>query len=237
MWELFSFGFWRRKKPNLLEEPKGVFLEDFAISSDDFYDAIEAELGDRNIPDLTITRELFREGGLLSSKREYLRMRRERLVFDICAAPFGTSFFFSTRFTEIPVVLYVWQFLVVLGLLAGVGFLYWSMMGPTWGVAMFALNLAAVFLLLRNLAALQLHGLDDFLLQVPVFGILYEAWFRPETYYRIDTRTMYVETVKRIVERKIDEFTGEKGIQLVEIESMQPRELGKLAGALKRWMR
>jgi len=237
MWEFFRFGFWRRKKPVLVEEPKGVFLEDFAISSDDFYAAIESELVARNIPDLTITRELFREGGLLSSKREYLRLRRERLVFDICAAPFGTSFFFSTRFAEIPVVLYVWQLLIVLALLTGVGFLYWAVMGPNWGMAMFALNLLAIFLLLRNLAALKLHGLDDFLLQVPVFGILYEVWFRPETYYRIDTRTMYVETVKKIVERKVDEFTGEQGIQLGEIESLQPRELGKLAGALKRWMR
>ena len=102
MWEYLSFGFWRRKKPTLLEEPKGVFLEDFRIASNDFYAAVEAELTARNIPDLTITRELFREGGLLSSKREYLRMRRERLVFDICAAPFGTSFFFQPGSRRFP---------------------------------------------------------------------------------------------------------------------------------------
>ena len=134
-------------------------------------------------------------------------------------------------------VLYVWQLLIALALLGVGAFVYLLMLGPTWGVTMFALNVAAVFLLLRNLQALKLHRLDDFLLQIPVFGILYEVWFRPETYYRIDTRTMYVETVKRIVERKIDEFTGQQGVQLVEIDSMQPRDVRNLAGALKRWMR
>lgn len=232
-----TFGLWRRKKPELLEDPKAIILEDFSVSSEEFYAAIEAELTAKQIPDLTITRELFAEGGLFSPKREYLRMRRERLVFDICASPFGTSFFFSTRFAQIPVVLYVWQLLLVLLLLAGVGAIYWAVMGPTWGAIMFFLNAVAMFVLLRNLAALKLYRLDDFLLQVPVFGILYEVMFRPETYYRIDTRTMYVETVKQIVARKLDEFTGNQGIQLVEIDSLKPRELGHLAGALKRWMR
>ena len=230
-----TFGFWRRKKPILLEEPKALILEDFSVSTEEFYDAIEAELAAKQMPDLAITRELFAEGGLLSLKRVYLRMRRERYIFDICAAPFGTSYFFSTRFAEIPVVLYVWQLLLVLLILAGIGAVYWFTMGPYWGSIMFGLNVIAAFMLLRNLAALKLYRLDDFLMQVPVFGIVYEAIFRPETYYRIDTRTIYIETVKLIVERKIDEFTGNKGIKLVEIESLKPRELGNLTAALKRW--
>ncbi len=232
---LGTFGFWRRKKPILLEEPKALILEDFSMSAEEFYDAIEAELAAKRMPDLTITRELFAEGGLLSLKRVYLRMRRERYIFDICAAPFGTSYFFSTRFAEIPVELYVWQLLLVLLILAGIAAVYWVTMGPWWGGTMFGLNVVAAFLLLRNLAALKLYRLDDFLLQVPVFGIVYEALFRPETYYRIDTRTIYIETVKLIVERKIDEFTGNQGIKLVEIESLKPRELGGLAAAVKRW--
>lgn len=230
-----TFGFWRKKKPVLLEEPKALLLEDFSISSDDFYRAIEDELIAKQIPDLTITRELFSEGGLLSSKREYLRMRRESYVFDICGAPFGTSFFFSTRFAQIPVLLYVWQLMLVLLVLAGIGALYWYVMGVFWGGVMFGLNVIAAFVLLRNLAELKLNRLDDFLIRVPVFGIVYETFFRPETYYRIDTRTMYIETVKKIVERKVDEFTGSQGIRLTDIESLRPPALGNLAAALKRW--
>lgn len=230
-----SFGIWQRRKPELLEPAQGVYVENFSTSCGDFYSAIETELTNMEVPDLDVSRELFSEGGLLSAQREYLRMRRERLIFDICAAPFGTSFFFSVRFAEIPVILYIWQLLLVLALIAGGGFLYVSYMGAVWGGVMFALNIIAVFVLLRNLVALKLHRLDDFLMQLPVFGIVYEVCFRPETYYRIDSRAMYVETVKRVVQRHIASVTGQEGIQLVEIESLQPRELRHMISALRRW--
>ena len=77
-------------------------VDNFEFASNDFYQRIEQELAARKVPDLEISRVQFSEGGLLSGKREYLRLRRERLVFDICAAPFGTSYFFSFRFVELP---------------------------------------------------------------------------------------------------------------------------------------
>lgn len=230
-----TFGFWRRRKPILLETPKGLYVENFSTSTTEFYTAVEKELTDMKVPDLETSRILFAEGGLLSFNREYLRMRRERLIFDVCAAPFGTSFFFSIRFAEIPVVLYVWQLLLALLFFGGLGILYWHLMGLFWGLAMFAFNVIALFVLLRNVVELRLHRLDDFLLQLPIFGIIYEVWFRPETYYRIDTRTMYIETIKAVVERRIQEVTGVEGVHLVEIDSLQPLELQQLASALKRW--
>ena len=230
-----TFGFWRRKKPEMLEDPKGLLIENFSTSTDEFYRAIEAELSEKKTPDIVISRELFSEGGLFSSRREYLRMRRERLLFDVCAAPFGTSFFFSIRFAEIPVVLYLWQLVLVLAVFAGIGFAYFLALGPVWGTAMFALNVIAVFALLPNLVAMKLHRLDDFLMQLPVFGIVYESWFRPETYYRIDRRTMYVETIKIVVQRHIEKITGQQGIQLLAIDSLQPREIREFGVMFKRW--
>jgi len=232
-----TFGLWRRNKPEMIEDPRGTYLEDFSTSTDEFYSAIEAELVERRFPELVVTRERFREGGPLSARREYLRMRRERLVFDICAAPIGTSFYFSVRFAHIPVILYVWQLLIFCALLFAIFNLYWMLMGLFWGVSMFVLNVIAVFVLLRNAVALELHRLDDFLLRLPVFGIIYENFFRPETYARIDTRAMYVESIKRIVERKLDEVTGQSGVRLTDIESLQPRELTTLTSAFKRWAR
>jgi hypothetical protein len=91
-----TFGLWRRSKPDMIEDPRGTYLEDFSTSTEEFYSAIEEELTTRKFPELTVTREFFREGGPLSAQREYLRMRRERLIFDICAAPFGTSFIFPS---------------------------------------------------------------------------------------------------------------------------------------------
>ena len=139
-----TFGFWRRKKLEMLEDPKGLLIENFSTSADEFYRAVEDELAEKNVPDIELTRELFAEGGLLSSQRQYLRMRRERLVFDVCAAPFGTSFFFSVRFAQIPVVLYVWQLLLVLAVLAGIGFAYYAALGMLWGNVMFVLNVICI---------------------------------------------------------------------------------------------
>jgi len=100
---------------------------------------------------------------------------------------------------------------------------------------MLGLNVVAAFILLPNLVTLRLHRLDDFLMQLPIFGIIYECWFRPETYYREDTRTMYVETMKKVVQRRIDQVTGQEGLQLVQLDSLQPRGLQELTAAMKHW--
>lgn len=65
------------------------------FSSQEFYSAVEQALQAKEIPKIQFRRVSFSEGGLLSSKREYLRVTRKEYVFDICAAPFGTDFFVS----------------------------------------------------------------------------------------------------------------------------------------------
>src|SRR5688572_16224054 len=77
-------------------------VDNFQYATADFYQRIESELAARKVPGLEISRVEFSEGGPLSVKREYLRLKRERFVFDICAAPFGTSYFFSFRLVELP---------------------------------------------------------------------------------------------------------------------------------------
>ena len=77
-------------------------IENFQASPMEFYSQVETALQKRQIPDLKISRVDWREGGLLSAKREYLRVRRKEFVFDICGAPFGTAFFFSWWLGELP---------------------------------------------------------------------------------------------------------------------------------------
>ena len=72
------------------------------FSPQEFYARVEKALKDRQIPDIVIERVDWPEGGVLSPKREYLRASREHVVFDICAAPFGTGFFISTWFDVRP---------------------------------------------------------------------------------------------------------------------------------------
>ena len=73
-------------------------IEGMRFSTKEFYERIEAALLARSIPELEVSRVDFKEGGPLTPRREYLRLRRERLVFDICAMPFGTGFYVSEWF-------------------------------------------------------------------------------------------------------------------------------------------
>jgi hypothetical protein len=54
----------------------------------------------REIPGATTSKVLWSEAGALSADREYFRVTRGRLVFDVCAAPFGKGFFFSWWLAE-----------------------------------------------------------------------------------------------------------------------------------------
>ena len=64
-------------------------------SSMKFYQATEEAITKRQIPDIRLSRIDYREGGIFSAKREYLRVKWKSYIFDICAAPFGTGFFIS----------------------------------------------------------------------------------------------------------------------------------------------
>ncbi len=83
------------KKDTLVFSHWYHLTENFQHSSQEFYSSLEQAIKSRNLPDVRISRIDFREGNLLSAQREYLRVKRKELVFDICAAPFGNGFFIS----------------------------------------------------------------------------------------------------------------------------------------------
>ena len=64
-------------------------------SSNEFYEEIERRLNTQHLDKLKIERVNLFEGGIFSSKREYLQVRRGEHVFHVCAAPFGSGFFIS----------------------------------------------------------------------------------------------------------------------------------------------
>jgi hypothetical protein len=209
----------------LVQEHWYVPLLDFRISTQEFYAAIEEELAERKVPDLEISRVVFAEGGILSAQRQYLRLRRERLVFDICSAPFGTSWFFSLRGSVIPRRLTLWQFAITLAAIGSLLLLYWYNFGLVIGTVALGASVFAVCLLLYF--GNQSSGLDDALMQLPLIGALYEAFFRRETYYREDTRLMYLDIVGRIVRHQMEEFTrlaGVKSLELKECYACRPKE-------------
>jgi hypothetical protein len=197
-------------------------LDNFEYSSNDFYLAVEKELLVRKVPGLEMSRVDLNEGGLLSNKREYLRLKRERLVFDICAAPFGSSYFFSFRFVELPLGIKPAELLVFL---IGAGILFGllaKVFGTVWGIISFLAILGGSIYVMRNAVALGLKDLDGSLLKTPVIGPLYEILFRKETYHRQDTRLMYLSTVNSITETLVEEVTLAKGVKLVKRYDRKP---------------
>lgn len=70
-------------------------IEGFETSPKQYYALVEEAIKRRNLPDIKISRIDWKEGGIMSAKREYLRVRRRDYIFDICGAPFGNGFFFS----------------------------------------------------------------------------------------------------------------------------------------------
>src|SRR4051812_35338263 len=66
-------------------------------STQAFYGAVEQAVNAKQIPEVKFSRVDFKEGGVFSSSREYLRIKRGDLRYDIGGAPFGNGFFVSAR--------------------------------------------------------------------------------------------------------------------------------------------
>lgn len=74
------------------------FIDGMKQSSDSFYRSIEERIGKHALKGVELERVAIAEGGIFSSKREYLQVRRDEYVFHVCAAPFGSGFFVSWWF-------------------------------------------------------------------------------------------------------------------------------------------
>ena len=192
------------------------FADGLSLPPQEFYEAVEKAMADRKIPSMEVSRVEHDEGGLLSGKRLYLRMLRERLAFDTCASPFGNTYFFSCRTVHSPPVLRLWHLAVAFVFFAVVYSQLVRLLGLTFAnIAMVAL-LIAIAETFRNAVGMGLADLDNALMKIPVVGPIYENWFRKETYYRQDTRLAFLNVVPAIIKNVAEDMSGAKGIKLVE---------------------
>ena len=142
-------------------------------------------------------------------------MIRERLAFDTCASPFGTDFFFSWRTVYSPPTVKLWHVLVVIGFFALVFQLLVKPLGIVFAAVAVAALILAIGQVFRNTIALGLSDLDATLLKIQAIGPIYERFFRKDTYYRQDTRLVYLEIVPTLIQKLIEEITADKGVKLV----------------------
>jgi hypothetical protein len=216
-WIDFIFGF-ENKKGEILGHWI-AFHDNFSFPPQDFFDAIQKELEARKFPGIEISKEEFSEGGLLSDKRIYLRLFRERLALYTCAAPFGTGYFFSCRTVYVPALVRLWHIIAALFFFGVVGGLLVQLLGFTFAaVAMVALPFALAAVL-RNAA---MTDLDTLLLKIPVVSTIYEDWFRADTYYRQDTRLIYLQQIPEFIRALAEDITAAKGARLEEQYQLPP---------------
>jgi hypothetical protein len=193
-----------------------VLIDDFETSTPEFYNAIRGALSTRRVPELESSTIEIPEGGAISARRQYLRLRRERLVFDICSASFGTGWFFSCRFGEIPLKFRLLHLLLLLYVLVSILGLFLIVFGFQWGPLLFVLNVFGFTYLLGSVMPMGMYGVDAFLLKVPLLGPCYEIFFRRATYYRDDTRRMYCDTVDTVVRGVVRDVAGTGDVRNVE---------------------
>jgi hypothetical protein len=222
----FVFGF-ENKKGDILDSWI-YFADSFNFPPQEFYAAIEKEMAARRIPGMEISREEFSEGGLLSDKRIYLRLFRERLALYTCAAPFGTGYFFSFRAIYVPALIRLWHLLVLSVFLGVIGNLLIILLGLPFAVVAFITLLFAIAAVFRNATGAAVGDLDTLLLKIPIVSTVYQNWFREDTFYRVDTRSLYLETLPEIVRKLAEEVTAAKGVKLLPQQGHLPAlsELG-----------
>lgn len=197
-------------------------IENFQASPMDFYASIETAVKRREVPNAVTSRVDWKEGGILSAQREYLRVSRGRHVFDICAAPFGTGFFVSSWLAETespfgPLAL----FILIILLFGGMG-LSFQEFGFFWGLLFIFIGFPILFWLFVAFMNTQQEGWDDALVAMPLLGPLYERIFRPETYYKIDTVLMFQQAVHAAVLEAVDQITSAKGIRALSEFERKP---------------
>jgi len=217
-------------------------IENFQTSSVGFYSSVEEALKARKIPGLNTSRVDWYEGGILSERREYLRVSGEQHSFDICAAPFGTGFFFSSWVTRRKarlvflylvgsalLAMFIW-FVLQNGLTALVRNSYRTGMGMIIGplalitgpIILVPLSFLAVLWLIA-IAARRGNGEPEAaILAVPLLGWFYQSVFVPETYYRIDTMLMFQSAVHSAMMEVIDGVTTGKGLRSLSDDDRKP---------------
>lgn len=143
-------------------------IENLQASPMEFYTSVEKAIEKRQLQEVKLLRIDWREGGVMSAKREYLRVRRKEFVFDICGAPFGNGFFVSWWLGELP------------------------------------------------------SGFLALLSSIPIIGLLFKAFIRPDTYYKIDTALMFQSSVRTAVMEVIDEQLQSHGLRSLTDAERKP---------------
>lgn len=161
-------------------------FEGIHVSSVELYSLVEQCMKSRDVPDFQASRVDWHEGGAFSDKREYLRLNRGVMDYYICAAPYGTGFFVSSRLMTPKGI--NWLLVIAVAL---------------FGVLLVPFILIKIFGFFLGLILT---------LGAAVAGIIYVINLNKLTFYRIDTAHMFQQAAHQSLMEAIDQMTKTAGL-------------------------
>ena len=172
------------------------FFENISVSPLDFYKEFDTELATRKVPDITSARVDKLEGGPLSAKRTYLELQRDWMTYHVCAAPFGTGFFVSSR-----LIVWPWRSWPVVALGAGIFALF---------IFIFFIVTSVQYSVIGGFLATMTVGFPTFILFVLSVAVWLITCLRL-TYYRMDTMLAFHESVHRLLVAQVNQIVEGAG--------------------------
>lgn len=142
-----AIGNWSHLFPDMQHDPNT------------FYELVEKILKENQVPDFASRKVTISEGGLLGHTRLYLEVSRGDYIFHICAAPWGTGFFFS------------------------------------WWVRK------------------KMSDIDQLLILIPFAGSRIVKMRQFQSYYKLDTDSMFQKSVHQSVLTAVDSLTSAQGMR------------------------
>lgn len=200
-----------------------TLVENFEVSPVWYYDTLRQAIESRKVPGLSMSDVEYKQGGIQTANRVYLRILRSHTAFDVCCAPYGTGVFFSWWLVETPLA---FRWFYTLAILFALDLYMVMALTQSWKtffiLVLFGLPIGAWVLLSVLKDAVQ--DFEDTMVQIPIFGWAYRKLFAPVTYYKIDTALMFQQAVHNAVVEAIDLATSAKGIRaLPEAERIPKR--------------
>lgn len=183
-----------------------------------FYDLTTKAVMDRNLPGVEFARVFWKEEAFVGAKREYLRVQRARIVFDICAAPQGAGSFFSSWLCIVPFQISAAH---LAGILTGTIVLIWLI--PVALIYMIALAASTSLWWWVSRAATTTSFKDDFLLGLTGIGPIakFLAELKP-TYYQIDSAIIFQSAVQEATLAVIDSLCEAGKVPLLSDAERKP---------------
>lgn len=198
---------------------------DSHVPPTEFYALLEADLRQRQTPELEISQQNFKECSMLSDRRVYLRLKRGQLMFDCCASPFGGDYFFSYWMLSLPRPFTLLHFL---GLVLSLGLfpaLLIQNFGLINGLTSFIIGLIAMSIITESGLFEVKREVAEFLQGLSILGIIRELFFRLPTYFERDTAAVFLTVIHEAYLKVLDGLTESHNVRKLTEEERRKPEL------------